>query len=126
MSTELVEKSQQEQLQDRRRETMRPHYTVDEAEHSYRIRVDLPGVTKDAAAITLEKQTLTVEATRMPLMREGWRLLHREIPSADYKLRLQLNVRVDEAKIRASSDNGVLTIELPMAEEAKPRTITIQ
>ncbi|MFP4540835.1 MAG: Hsp20/alpha crystallin family protein [Opitutales bacterium] len=109
----------------RRQEFIRPYYEVEGDEHAYEVRVFLPGVPREQANITLEKDTLTVEASRVPHAAEGWRPQHREIATADYRLRLQLNLRVDEANIAASSQDGVLTIKLPVAEEAKPRSIAI-
>lgn len=110
----------------RRQEFVRPHYQVDGNDQAYEVRVFLPGVTKDQANITLDQNTLLVEASRTPHWQEGWRPVHREIPTADYRLRLQLNLRVDESGITANTKDGVLTIQLPVAEEAKPRTIAVQ
>lgn len=112
--------------QARRQEYIRPHYEVQSSEQEHTVRVLLPGVAKDRTTITLEKSTLMVEAQRSDHWSDKGRLLHREIPTADYRLRLQLNVRIDESAIAASHNDGVLNITLPVAEEAKPRTIAIQ
>lgn len=110
----------------RPQEFLRPYYEVTGDRDTYQVHVYLPGVAKDGATITLEKDNLLVEATRQPHWQEGWRPVHREIPAADFRLRLQLNMAVDEDRISATSHDGVLTINLPVAEEAKPRTIAIE
>jgi HSP20 family protein len=110
----------------RRQDYVRPHYEVRGNEQAYEVRVYLPGVPREQASITLEKNTLVVEASRQPHWEEGWRPIHRELPVADYRLRLQLNLHVDEGGISASTRDGILTIKLPVAEEAKPRSIKVQ
>lgn len=125
MSTE-ISKQTSTPTTARRQEYLRPHYTVGGTDQAYEVDVFLPGVARDQASITLENNTLLVEAHRTPHAAEGWRPIHQEIPTADYRLRLQLNVRVDENQITANSHDGVLKILLPVAEEAKPRSIQIQ
>jgi HSP20 family protein len=125
MNTTLsrTEESQAATAQDR--PLIRPRYTVEGDDTRYWIRVELPGVAKDQAGITLEKDTLTVEAHRGATAAGDWQAVHREIAEADYRLSLQLNLRVDDTAIKAQHKDGVLTIELPLAEEAKPRSISI-
>jgi HSP20 family protein len=103
-----------------------PRYEVRTNKQAFEVDVYMPGVDAKSAEIVLEKGTLTVEGSRTEVAAAGWRPLYREIPDVDYRLRLQLNVEVDEEAIRAKSENGVLTITLPTAEEAKPRTIAIK
>lgn len=125
MSTTITQQ-QPSSVQARRQEFMRPHYQVDSTEHEHQVHVYLPGVAKDQTTITLEKNTLVVEAQRLDHSGGKGRVLHREIPTGDYRLRLQLNVRINESGIKAHHHEGILTITLPVAEEAKPRTIAIQ
>ena len=125
MSTELS-KHEAPLSKLRKHEYVRPYYEITDLEHAYEVSVHLPGVDKDRSTVTLEKDTLIVEAERSPHWKEGWKPIHREIPKADYRLRLQLNIIVDESKISAKSQDGILKIHLPVAEEAKPRTIKIK
>ena len=124
MSTELQKKDNQSTtVADRAYIT--PHYKVEQKEHAYEVRVYLPRVRSDDASVTLERDTLLVEAKPARHWDEKWRVLHREIPDADYRLSLELNLHVDEASIRADSRGGVLTIHLPVAEASRPRKIKI-
>jgi HSP20 family protein len=110
----------------RQQRYIRPYYEIDDLEHAYEVKVHLPGVGRDKASVTLDKDTLVVEADRTPHWNESLRAIHREIPDADYRLRLQLNVLVDGGKISAKSKDGILTIYLPVSDEAKPRTISVK
>ena len=49
-----------------------------------------------------------------------------ELRVHDFRLQLQLNVKIDTDQISARSEAGVLTVSLPVAEESKPRTIAVE
>ena len=123
MATELSKTNPQEEARQQR--FLKPYYEVDGDEHRYTVKVYVPGVGRKGVQVSLEKGELRVEATRTHLPDEKWKAAHREIPHADYRLRLQLNVEIEESKISAKVEDGILLIELPVAEEAKPRTITV-
>ena len=105
----------------------RPLYDVSENGDAFIVRVSLPGVNRDGVDISLEEDTLTVIGTRTRTSQvlEGWRPLRRELTTGDFRLSLRLNVPVNEAKIKASVENGVLDLSLPKADEVKPRKIKI-
>lgn len=109
----------------RQHRTRRPHYVVKPCKQGYDVFVDMPGVSRSGANVTLEKGTLTIEGSVTKPVPEDWRSLKRESSTSDYALKLQLNVDVAEAAITASTEDGVLTVRLPIAEEAKPRSIAI-
>ena len=124
MNTEL--KKEQEQIPARTSASYRrPYYTVDGDKDAYRVSVFMPGVTKDDYSLSVHRDELLVEGRKELRDPEGARYLHREITPESYKLRLQLNVSVDPDGIKAKSEDGVLTISLPVAKEARPRTIKI-
>lgn len=104
---------------------LRPFYDVSENTDSFSVRVNLPGVSKSGVDLSLEEDVLTVTATRKSDVPKGWRALRRELPTGDYRLSLRLNVPVNEGKIKARIENGVLDLNLPKAEEVKPRKIKI-
>lgn len=124
MSTEL--KKQEEQVPARTSAAYRrPYYTVDGDKDAYRVSVFMPGVAKDDYSLSVHRDELLVEGRKALSAPDGARYLHREITPESYKLRLQLNVSVDPDGIKARSEDGVLTINLPVAKEARPRTIKI-
>lgn len=103
----------------------RPLYDVSENEDGFSVRVNLPGVSKDGVDISLEEDVITVTGNRKSDLPKGWRALRRELPMGDYRLSLRLNVPVNEDQIQARVENGVLDLNLPKAEEVKPRKIKI-
>lgn len=103
----------------------RPAYDVSENEDAFKVRVNLPGVSREGVDISIEDEILSINATRTELTPEAWRPLRRELPVGDYRLELQLNVAVDDTKIKAKVEDGVLDLTLPKAEEVKPRKIKV-
>ena len=104
----------------------KPRYFVDGTKEAYEVRVELPGVAKDGVNINLEENVLTLHAKRKSAAPAESKPLHRELSDLDFMLRLRLNTEVDEEKMTAALDNGVLTLRLPVKETAKPRRIEVQ
>lgn len=105
--------------------TRMPRYTVEPRADDFLVRVELPGVTKEAVKVDFEGDLLIVSASRNAELPEGWKPLHREIRPGDFHLRLRLNLEVQSDKIAASLVNGILTLTLPKPEAVKPRQIAI-
>ncbi len=124
MSNELC-KRDDSQVATSRAKYRTPKYSVSNNEDAYEVEVYVPGVTKDQVSVTLEKDTLTVVASRSSVKPENWKLVSGEYSSTDYELKLNINVDVNEDKISAKTEDGVVTISLPVAEAAKARTITV-
>ncbi|PXA03584.1 hypothetical protein DDZ13_11425 [Coraliomargarita sinensis] len=103
----------------------RPAYDVSENEDAFNVRVNLPGVSRDGLDISIEDETLSITGSRAEVLPEGWRPLRREMPVGDYRLELRLNVAVNEDKIKAKVEDGVLDLTLPKADEVKPRKIKV-
>lgn len=104
----------------------KPLYKVTGNDEAYEVRVQMPGVAKGSVKIDLEDNVLSIHGERHSGLPDGWKPLHRELSPLGYQLRLRLNTPVDEEKLTASLDNGVLTLTLPVKEAAKPRRITVQ
>lgn len=104
----------------------KPRYSVNPGKEAYEVRVELPGVRKDSVTVNLDQNVLTIQAQRKPAAAENWKPLHRELRSTGYALRLKLNVPVNDAALTAKLEDGVLVLNLPVQEAAKPRTISIQ
>lgn len=126
MSTELTRQETQLPEQARREAaTIRPRYEVHTSDDSYRIDVEMPGVPKNEANITIEGDQLTIEGHRRDHAAESWEAIRREIPLANYRLVLDLNAQIDAEKVSAKSENGILQVSLPVAEAARPRRIEV-
>ena len=103
-----------------------PEYTVNSQENGYEVSVRLPGVKSDDTEITLEKKRLTIKALKNQEFPEAWKRHSYEIRNENYHLELDLNFDFKPDAIKATQRNGVLSIHLPLAEEAKPKKIVIQ
>ncbi|MFM7606737.1 MAG: Hsp20/alpha crystallin family protein [Prosthecobacter sp.] len=103
----------------------KPLYNVKCNTDAYEVWVEMPGVPKSGAKLDLEASILTVRGERASNVREGLRTLHRELSPLNYLLRLRLNKPVDEDKMTAKLEGGVLIITLPFQEVARPRQILV-
>ncbi len=100
---------------------------MDAYEHDdvYTLRFDLPGVDPADVDLTVEGNMLTVTAERPVEGIEGVTWLLRERPSGTHRRDVRLGERLDTSNVKASHDNGVLTVTIPMREEAKPHKVAI-
>jgi HSP20 family protein len=89
------------------------------------VHLDLPGVDPDSVELTSEQNVLTVRAERRFVSEEGDQLVVSERPQGTFTRQLFLSDALDTDKIAATYDQGVLTLELPVAKEAKPKRIQI-
>lgn len=87
---------------------------------------DLPGVAADSIDIDVEDRTLTVRATRPARTGDDLEWLAHERPSGTYARQLTLGYGVALDKVEATYVDGVLTLTIPVAEEAKPRKIAVK
>ncbi len=87
--------------------------------------LDLPGVDPDAIDLTVERDTLTVTATRDVERKDDDEILASERPRGSFTRRILLGESLDTSRLEANYDRGVLTITLPVAEQAQPRKISV-
>ncbi|MFI5047745.1 MAG: Hsp20/alpha crystallin family protein [Acidimicrobiia bacterium] len=93
---------------------------------SVELRFDLPGVPPESVDLTVERDTLTVRAERSWSPSEGDDVLASERPQGSWTRQVILGESLDTAKLDARYDAGVLTVTIPVAEQAKPRKVEIQ
>ena len=89
------------------------------------VHLDLPGVEPASIDLTVEKDVLTVTAERRWQRSEGQQVVASERPHGTFSRQLFLGEALQADGIQASYDNGVLTVTLPVAEQAKPRKVEI-
>jgi HSP20 family protein len=92
---------------------------------SFLVQFDLPGVQADSIDLTVEKNVLTVHATRSRAEADGVEMLVAERPQGTFSRQLFLGETLDTEHIEAEYADGVLTLRLPVAESAKPRKVSI-
>ena len=91
----------------------------------YTLRFDLPGVDSDQVDVTVENNLLIVTAERPVEETENATWLIRERPAGSHRREVRLGNDLDSTRVNASYDNGVLTVKIPVREEAKPYRVTI-
>jgi HSP20 family protein len=89
------------------------------------IHLDLPGVDPDDVQLTVERNVVAVRAERRSLWQEGDEVLVDETPQGSFGRQLFLGDNLDAGRLEASFDQGILTLMIPVAEQAKPRRIEI-
>ena len=89
------------------------------------VRFDLPGVEASSIDLTVEKNVLTVSAERQWQPSENQEIVASERPQGSFSRQLFLGEGLDAERVEASYDNGVLTVTVPVAEQAKPRKIQV-
>ena len=89
------------------------------------VHFDLPGVAPDSIELTVERNVLTVHATRDRAASDNEELLVGERPHGTFSRQLFLGESLDTDRIDASCTDGVLTLRIPIAERAKPRRVEV-
>jgi HSP20 family protein len=90
------------------------------------LRAELPGVAKEDIDLRVENNTLTLKGTRKREADVKEDQYHRVERSYGSFIRsFSLPSRIDTEKVRAEFKDGVLSITLPVKEEAKPRQISV-
>src|SRR5246127_1376938 len=88
------------------------------------VKADLPGVAKEGLDVRVENNLLTIRGQAAHIAPGD--PVYREYGLVNFFRQFELNERVDQGKISAELNHGVLTLNLPKAEEAKPRTIEVK
>ena len=92
---------------------------------SLRVILEMPGVEKSNVSVRVEEGLLQVEG-RLDLNKyQGLQPLHTEYNVGHYARSFQLSSKIDQTKIAAALNDGVLSLTLPKIPEAKPRVINI-
>jgi HSP20 family protein len=91
---------------------------------TFKVEFDLPGVAPDSINLDVERNVVTVRAERPALDGEK-EMLAAERPRGVFSRQLVLGENLDTENIQASYDAGVLSLRIPVAEQAKPRKIAI-
>lgn len=108
----------------------RPRYTpptdIYEKEDGLVLLMDMPGVDEKNVEVKLEEGVLSVLGRVEPEDCGDRRLVVQEYGVGDYMRSFTVNEAINTQKIEAELHNGVLTIFLPKAEEAKPRKIPVK
>lgn len=98
----------------------------EDADHIY-VRAELPGVSPEEIEITTHENNLIIKGERkIPAEAEKVSYHRREREAGSFRRITSLPTQVDTNKVTATCKDGVLTVTLPKATEAKPRRIDVK
>jgi HSP20 family protein len=95
-------------------------------EHEIVLKAEVPDMTREDIDITLDGGTLTIKGEKKLSNEAKEEQYHRiERHYGSFSRSFSLPQTVDTAKVAADYKNGLLTVRLPLREEAKPRQIKV-
>jgi HSP20 family protein len=104
-----------------------PAVDVAELDDRYEVKLELPGVPKDDVKISLEGDHLTVRGEKRQEKESKGKNYHRvERSYGAFQRSFTLPAHVRSEKVEAAFTDGVLTVTLPKAEEARPKQIDVK
>ncbi len=105
--------------------TFVPNTDIFETEQSLSLIVEMPGVDKNKVDVSVEDGVLTIQGQLDFSKYEGMQPVYTEYNIGHYRRSFSLSNKIDQGRISAEIKDGVLSLELPKAEEAKPRRIAV-
>ena len=93
--------------------------------NEFKVHLDVPGVDPASIELTVEKDVLTVRASRTWLPAEGDQIQVTERAQGEFSRQLFLGESLDRDHLTATCEDGVLTITIPVAEQARPRKVEV-
>lgn len=99
---------------------------IAETEDEFIVKASLPGVRPEDVHITAHGDTLTIRGEmKAEEEKKGEHYHLRELRQGHFQRTVTLSTPISADKAQAQFENGVLTLKLPKAEEAKPKEIKI-
>ncbi len=89
------------------------------------VELDLPGIDQDKLDIDVERNVLTIRAERLSHMPDAANAVATERSWGVFSRQLVLGDALDTENVEADYTAGVLRLRIPIAEQAKPRKISI-
>ena len=103
-----------------------PNADIYETPNELKVVLEMPGIERENVEIDIHDGVLRVQG-RLDLSNySGLQPLYTEYNVGHYARSFQLSSKIDQSKIGAEMKDGVLSLTLPKAEEAKPRTIQVK
>ena len=124
---QLVEESFVRPAEGQNRKSFVPALDLSETAEGYLVEAALPGVKPQDVEITVENNVLTIKGETRQETDSKQRNFHRiERRFGAFQRTIGLPTTVKADAINAELTNGVLRLEIPKAEEVKPRKISVQ
>ena len=87
---------------------------------------DLPGFDPSSVELTVDRNVLSLSASRRWELGEGRTVLVGERRQGEARRQIRLSDSLDGSRVAASFDNGVLSVRIPVAESAQPHKVEIE
>lgn len=87
---------------------------------------DLPGFDPSSVELTVDRNVLSLSASRRWEVGEGRTVLVGERRQGEAHRQIRLSDSLDSSRVAASFDNGVLSVRIPVAESAQPHKVEIE
>jgi HSP20 family protein len=117
-----VEKKQESTIPSR---TFLPVTDIFETDQALTVVLEMPGVGRDDVDVNVENDVLTIEGRIDYAKYEGLQPVYTEYNVGHYVRSFQISGKIDQNAISAELKDGVMTLVLPKAEQAKPRKIKV-
>jgi HSP20 family protein len=114
-----------EQEQTRPLRAFLPTADIFETEDALTLILEMPGVDRSNIDVNVDSGMLTIEGRIDFNKYEGLQPVYSEYNIGPFRRGFRISNRIDQDKIKAEARNGVITLTLPKAEEAKPRRIEV-
>lgn len=125
LSTQNKQDATHQQEQTRPGRTYVPEVDIYETADNLWVWADMPGVDEHDIDVNVENGVLSIEGRVSLKDYEAMKPVYTEYNVGNYVRRFTLSNEIDTDKIKARVTNGVLELELPKSERAKPRRISI-
>jgi HSP20 family protein len=102
-----------------------PVTDIFETPEALTVVLEMPGVDRDSIEANVENDIVTIEGHIDFSKYEGMQPLYTEYNVGHYARSFQVSNKIDQSRISAQMKDGVVTIVLPKAEQAKPRKIQV-
>ena len=103
-----------------------PAVDISESDVGIELVADLPGVRKDGLAVKVDGAQPTIEGSAQIDVPQNLEPLYGEIRSRHFRRSFTLSPELDPSRIEARLSNGVLRMQIPKSEAARPRRIEIR
>ncbi|MFP4379770.1 MAG: Hsp20/alpha crystallin family protein [Candidatus Sumerlaeia bacterium] len=123
VSTEIEKQEEQTPATREPSRYLIPPVDIYETEDGLTVMADMPGVTKDNVNLRVDNNVLTLRGN-VDHQHPG-DAMAREFELHDFFRQFELSEEIDQEKIEARLNQGVLTVYLPKAEKAKPKQVEI-
>lgn len=104
----------------------KPDVDIFETDEALMVVADVPGTKKEEVEIDLRDNMLTITgAVATDDFQDPWKPVYTEYRTGHFMRQFRLGQNIDQAKISASLEDGVLRLTLPKADSAVPRKIEV-